>query len=159
MNTKDILLFESGDGGEMAILSDDLATTETLYQQVYLALFGGNVEQNTRTDFLISEERFDWWANSLFFTETRNKQFNSNTERMLQNVALNSSGRLEVIRAVELDLTYLSELLDSTVDVEFFGVNKIRIIVKFRKKGNQEDKVLQLVYDNAKNEVIIERTI
>jgi len=159
MNTKDVLIFENGDGGEMAVLSGDLELTETLYQQVYLALFGGNVEQNTRTDFLFTEERFDWWGNSLFFAETQSKQFNSNTERKLQNVALNSVGRLEVIRAVDQDLQYLSDLLDSTVDVEFFGVNKIRIIVTFNRKGNQENKVLQLVYDNAKNELIIERKI
>lgn len=159
MNTKDVLLFESGDGGEMAVLSGDLELTETLYQQVYLALFGGNVEQNTRTDFLFTEERFDWWGNSLFFGEVQSKQFNSNTERVLRNVALNSVGRLSVISAVEQDLQYLSDLLDLSVDVEFFGVNKIRIIVKFNRKGNQEDKVLQLVYDNAKNELIIERII
>lgn len=159
MITKDVLLFENGGGGEMAIISDDLALTETLYQQIYLALFGGNLEANTKSDVLISEERFDWWGNTLFFSNIQTKQFNSNTERMLLNVALNSSGRLDIIRAVTDDLSYLSDLLDSTVDVEFFGVNKIRIIVKFSKKGQQENRVLQLVYDNAKSELIIEKTI
>lgn len=159
MDTKDILLFESGDGGEMAILSNDLVLTETLYQQVYLALFGGNVESNTKNDTLINEQRFDWWGNLLFFKETSSAQFNSNTERTLLEVVLNSSGRLKVIQAVNDDLVYLNDLLDYTVDVEFFGNDKIRIIVNFTPKGNQENKVLQLVYDNAKNEVIIEKTI
>jgi hypothetical protein len=38
-------------------------------------------------------------------------------------------------------------------------VNKIRIIVNFTPKSNQENRVLQLVYDNAKNELLIEKTI
>lgn len=159
MITKDILLFENGGGGEMAILNNDLEMSETLYQQVYLALFGGNLEGNTKNNVLITEERLDWWGNTLFFNDVPSKQFNSNTERTLLNVALNSSGRLSVIQAVTNDLMYLSDLIDSTVDVQFYDTNKIRIIVKFTQKAKQENKVLQLVYDNAKQELIIEKTI
>lgn len=153
------MIYESGSGGEMAIASDDLVTNEVLYNQVYLALFGGNIEANTKADSLINEERFDWWGNQLFYADTQTKQFNSNTERTLQNVVLNSSGRLQIIQAVNEDLSYLSELLNSSVEVEFLDTNKIRIIVLFTRKSNQESKVLQLIYDNAKNEVIIENTI
>jgi len=159
MDTKDILLYESGSGGEMSIASNDLVMGENLYQQVYLALFGGNIEANTKPDILLNEERFDWWGNTLFFKDKPTRQFNSNTERTLLDVVLNSSGRLRIIQAVNDDLVYLSELLNSTVDVEFFNTNKIRIIVMFSPKTNQENKVLQLVYDNAKNELIIEKII
>lgn len=143
----------------MAIASDDLVMNEVLYNQVYLALFGGNIESNTKPDNLINEERFDWWGNKLFYADTQTKQFNSNTERTLQNVVLNSSGRLQIIQAVNEDLSYLTDLLNSSVDVEFLDTNKIRIIVLFTRKSNQESKVLQFIYDNAKNEVIIENTI
>ena len=159
MDTKDILLFESGDGGEMSIMSNDLALSETLYQQVYLALFGGNVQQNTKSDFLISEQRFDYWGNSLIWNTQQSRQFNSNTERVLNQVALNGSGRLKIIQAVVDDLEYLNDLLTATVDVQFLETNKIRITVSFVPKGNQENKVLQLVYNNAKNELIIEEII
>jgi hypothetical protein len=159
MITKDVLIFESGDGGELAIENQDLVFVESLYQQIYLALFGGNVEQVTKTNYLFNEQRFDYWGNSLFFADAPSLQFNSNTEKTLQNIALNSSGRLELIRAVESDLQYLNELLNYTVDVLFFEVNKIKIIVNFASKDNQENKVLQLIYDNAKNELIIEKTI
>lgn len=159
METKDILLYESGDGGEMSIQSNDLALAETLYMQVYLAMFGGNVEENTKTSYLNTEERFDWWGNTLFFDDEKSKQFNSNTERTLKNVSLNSSGRLEIIRAMNEDLSYLGDVLDYNVNVELQDVNKIRLIIQFTQKGNQEDKILQLVYDNAKNEIIIEQII
>jgi hypothetical protein len=38
----DITIFESGDGGDLALINDDLATIEGLTNQVYLAWFGGN---------------------------------------------------------------------------------------------------------------------
>ena len=159
MDTKDILLYESGDGGEMSVMSDDLVLSETLYQQVYLALFGGNIEANTSNNTLITEERKDWWGNELIYKETPSKQFNSNTERTINNIALNSSGRLEVIRAVESDLQYLTTLLNYSVDVELININRMRIIVNFTPKDNLQDRVLVLVYDNARNELIIEQTI
>lgn len=159
MDTRDINLHESGSGGEIAIVSNDLLMSEMLYQQVYLALFGGNIESNTKNDVLRGEERFDYWANSLVWQTQPTRQFNSNTERTIQNIVLNSSGRLELLRAVNDDLQYLSNLLNFTVDVQFVDSNKVRIIVNFTAKGNQEDKVLQLVYDNAKGELIIEKII
>lgn len=159
METKDILIYESGDGGEMAIINKDLALAETLYQQVYLALFGGNVEQNTTNNSLITEQNFDWWGNSLILEESPSEQFNSNTERTLNTTALNSAGRLTIIRAVESDLEYLSSLLNYFVDVDFPQRDKVRISVYFTPKDNQQDRVLVMVYDNAKNEVIIEKTI
>lgn len=159
MVTKDINLHESGNGGEMAIVSNDLLMGESLFQQVYLALFGGNIEAVTRGDELITEERFDYWANPLFFSEIPSKQFNSITEKIINSVALNSQGRLSIINAVNEDLSYLTELLNYSIDVQIFEVNKIRIIINFTPKNNQQSRVLQLVYDNAKNELIIERTI
>lgn len=159
MNTKDINLHESGSGGEMAIVSNDLLMGEVLFQQVYLALFGGNVEANTIGNELVSEERLDYWANPLFFAENTSKQFNSNTERELKNVVLNTSGRLRIIQLVNEDLSYLTTLLNYDVDVRFVRTNHIRIIVNFTEKGTQESRVLQMVYDNAKGELIIEKTI
>jgi phage gp46-like protein len=159
MVTKDINLHESGNGGEMAIISNDLLIGESLFQQVYLALFGGNIEAVTRGDELITEERFDYWANPLFFSEIPSKQFNSITEKTINSVALNSQGRLSIINAINEDLSYLTELLNYSIDVQIFEVNKIRIIINFTPKNNQQSRVLQLVYDNAKNELIIERTI
>jgi hypothetical protein len=159
METKDVLIYESGSGGELSVVNDDLVFTELLYNQVYLALFGGNVEENTKRDYLFTEQRLDYWGNSLFFAETPSNQFNSNTERTIQNIALTSSGRLELIRAVEDDLAYLNDLFNYTVDVMFFQANKIKIIVKFTAKSNQESQAFQLIYDNAKNEVIINQLV
>ena len=159
MNTTDISLSETGDGGDFSVLNNDLLMSESLYQQFYLALFGGNIEASTKDSYLESEDRFDYWGNSLIWKDVKSKQFNSETERILQNVALNSSGRLSIIQAVKNDLDYLKDVVNLTVDASIISVNKLRIAISFSGLDNQQDKVLQLVYDNAKNEVIIEKII
>lgn len=159
METTDILLFETGSGGDFAIVDNDLLMGESLYQQIYLALFGGNIEASTKDAYLQSEDRFDYWANSLLWKNQSTKQFNSQTERTIQNNALNSSGRLKIVQAVNVDLEYLNTIINFSVQVEITSLDKLRIVVNFSEKSNQQDRVLQLVYDNAKKEVIIEKTI
>lgn len=159
MNTTDIALFESGSGGDFAIVNNDLLMGETLYQQIYLALFGGNIQASTESTYLETEDRYDYWGNSLIWKDIKTKQFNSETERTILTTTLNSSGRLSIIQAVYQDLNYLNAVVSFTVDVEVLDSNRIRIIVNISGKTNQQDKLLQLVYDNAKKEVIIEKII
>lgn len=159
MLTKDLLLYESGSGGQIAILNNDLALNEVLYNQFYLALFGGNYEASTTGNEINAQGRKDYWANSLLFADNPIKQFNSKTERLLDEIVLTSSGRLEIESAVNEDLAYLKSLMDFTVNVSFDSVNKVLIYVKFSEKSSQEVKELQLVFDNAKKELIIERII
>lgn len=159
MNTTDIHLFETGSGGDFAIVNNDLLMGESLYQQIYLALFGGNIEASTKPSYLASEERFDYWGNSLIWKDVKTKQFNSETERTLRNVALNSSGRLSILQAVNNDLDYLKGVVDFTVEVGIESVSRISITVSFSEKTNQQDKVLQMVWSNSKNEVIITKII
>ena len=64
MLTKDILLRETGSGGDFAIISNDLVLGDLLYQQFYLALFGGNLQASTKGKYLENEERFDYWGNA-----------------------------------------------------------------------------------------------
>jgi hypothetical protein len=159
MNTTDILLFEAGAGGDFAIINDDLAMGETLYEQIYLALFGGNIEASTKLNYLPTEERNDYWGNSLIWKDQKDLQFNSETERAIQNNALNSSGRLKILQAVETDLAYLKSMLKMTTEVQILGRDNLQIIVNFTEVQNQQNRALKLVYSNAKNEIIIEKIL
>lgn len=156
--TKDLLLYESGDGGEMRIINNDIALTQSLYQLVYLALFGGNIETNTTGNELESEQRFDYWANSLFHRDFPNRQFNSDTERILNTVTLNSSGRISILRAVEKDLKVLDTIANTTVSV-FLDRDTVTIVIGLTALNNLEERILQLVWSQAKNEVLINQTI
>lgn len=157
--TKDILLFESGRGGDMKILNNDLSLTENLFQQIYLSLFGGNIESNTKGNELLSQERKDYWANELFYRNDKNKQWNSNTERALRDSVLNSSGRLEILRAIEKDLDYLKSIVDVKVEVQITDVNRVNINITISGLENQQERILQLIWDNAKSELIIDDEI
>lgn len=156
---KDIQLYETGNGGDFSIQNKDLSLVETLYQQVYICLFGGNIEASTKGNELEGQVREDWWANSLLFKEKPNKQFNSETEAILNNTALNSSGRMDIIRAVENDLKHFKEVANIKVNAFILSVNKIKITVLLQTPDNTEDKILQIIWDSAKLETIIDKSI
>jgi hypothetical protein len=154
--TTDINLYETGSGGDFAILANDLMMGESLFQNIYLALFGGNYEASTKSAYLPNELRYDYWGNDLAWGQQKTKQFNSETERTLRSTALNSQGRIAILQSVNNDLAYMKGVVDFTVDVQIKGISKAAIIITLNQKTNQQDKVLQLIFDNIKNEVIID---
>jgi len=158
-STKDIHLFESGSGGDFLLMNGDLALSETLFQTVYLALFGGNVEASTVGNEIDSQERVDFWGNDLFFRDEKSKQFNSETERTLNSVTINSSGRLKIKSAVEQDLFFLKNIADLEIEVLILGINKVNIQIKITQIGEQSSRLFQFIWDNAKSEIIFEKII
>ena len=156
---KDIALYETGNGGDLFIENNDVSTVGTLTHQVYISLFGGNIEASTKGNEIETEKRFDWWANSLLFKEDTTRQFNSETERTLNTTALNSSGRIKIEQAVKNDLQFLSQIINLSVQVQIISDSRINIVVRFQELQNKENKVLQFLWDNLKKEIIIDKTI
>ena len=159
MSTKDINLFEGGSGGEMRILNSDLLLTETIYQTIYLALYGGNVEQDTTEDESDLEENFDYWGNQLFYSNNPDKWFNSQTERTLSTVALNGEGRKLIEDAVNADLQFLNNVVNFEVEVNIAANNKAEIIIAISEFQNQANRQLKMAWDNSRNELIIQEII
>ena len=159
MSTKDINLFEGGSGGEMRILNSDLLLTETIYQTIYLALYGGNVEQDTTEDESDLEENFDYWGNQLFYSNNPDKWFNSQTERVLSTVALNGEGRKLIEDAVNADLQFLNNVVNFEVEVNIAANNKAEIIIAISEFQNQANRQLKMAWDNSRNELIIQEII
>jgi len=157
--SKDILLYENGTGGEMKVISNDIALVETLFTQVYLAFFGGNLAANTKGNELKEQERFDYWANSLLFQGKPKKQFNSNLERALATTVYNSYGRIEIENAAKKDLEVLSSVVNTSVSISIVSQNRIKIVVFLSGLKNGEESSLQFVWNNAKQEIIIEENI
>src|SRR5665213_2066851 len=136
MITQDIDIFEGGSGGEIAVVNGDIGLTDYLYNQVYLALFGGNVEAVTLGNEPVGAPREDYWQNDLLYFNQPELQFNSTTELALRQNALNSTGRIAIQRAVEADLTYLNSIADITVNVVILSTNKIQIGVRLQQPAN-----------------------
>lgn len=157
--TKDLNLFESGNGGELAILSNDLSLSESLYTIIYISLFGGNVEASTLGNEIESEQRFDYWANGLLNKSNQSKQLNSRIEKELLNNAINSAGRLKIKSAIEEDLSFLKKIVNLDINVVILSQNRLEISIYLDSIGNQADKGFQFIWDNAKKEVIIDKDI
>jgi len=150
----DIFLQSITEGGDYVLLGNDIQGSSELYNQIFLALFGGNREQSTKREYAIGESRFDWWANALLFPENDVRQYNSLTERTLVNVSLTSAGRQEVEEAVKVDLTYLQALGKTEVLVYLISSNKIQIDVSITEPSGEQKQEYSFVWDSARNEII-----
>jgi len=159
MSTKDINLFEGGSGGEMRILNSDLLMAETIYQTIYLALYGGNVEQSTTSEETDLEGNFDYWGNQLFYSNNPDKWFNSQTERTLSTVSLNGEGRKLIEDAVNADLQFLNNVVNFEVEVSISSNNRAEIAIFISEFQNQSDRQLKMVWENSRNELIIQKII
>ncbi len=157
--SKDLLIYDNGTGGDLKVISKDLALGETLFTQVYLAFFGGNLEANTKGNEIDGQERFDWWGNELLYEQKPKRQFNSNLERALNNTVYNSSGRIEIENAAKKDLQVLSDIVNTEVSVNIISHNRLGIHVQLTGLNNGEESELQFIWNNAKNEIIIEESI
>ena len=159
METKDISLSEKGSGGEISIKGDDLVLSESLYQLVYISLFGGNIEDITTGTEISTQQRNDYWANTLFHSDSPKKQFNSITEDTLRNTVLNSSGRIEIERAVIKDLEFLNEFSNYSVEVSILNQNRVEILIRITPFTNLQEQRLQLIFDNANEQLILQEEI
>jgi len=158
----DLVLFETGNGGDLNKTSNDLQITNGLFNQVYLALFGGNPEATNdpdTSDFLETQQRSDWWGNELLYPEQQNLHFNSSFERALNNTVLNSSGRLDLETAALEDLAFMRDFSDVSVEVQIIGVDKVKISVSLQEPGNLEQQEFQILWDGTKAETISDITI
>lgn len=121
----DIIIYESGNGGELNLKDNgDIETTDGLFNQPYLAHFGGNLEASTTGEEIEGEERFDFWGNS--FLEPKS-QMNSMLEKSLNENALSSSGRNNIEKDAKTDLDSINELGNISTEVTITGNDKVRI--------------------------------
>lgn len=149
----DISIYESGDGGEFILSNNDLQVVDSFTNTVYLALFGGNIEQNTNTSISEEEERSDWWGNELLELD-----YNSNFERALYSVALNSAGIKALEEAAKKDLSILSEYGEVSVSISSEIEDRMELMIIFTERNSKEKKI-KFIFDKLKNEVIQEAII
>lgn len=141
----------AGNGGDIAMLTSDLAVVYGNENQVYLALFGGNVEQTTNEVVPGNGQRFDYWANTLLFANNTKLQYNSLTEKTLNTVPLNSIGRTKIEAAVKNDLKYLvADGATVNVSVRIIDVNKVEITIEtIYTRGNNRLTVITFGRQNT----------
>lgn len=144
----DAKIIETGNGGDVVLSGNDLAVVYGFVNMPYLALFGGNVESNTPVKRLDGEISTDWWGNALMPNESA-IQFNSNTERTLMNVALNSSGRILIEQAVNKDLDFMRAFCEVTATVDITGNDRVQINIKLLEPNNLQAREFIYVWDGT----------
>lgn len=126
-------LYETGSGGSIVISANDIQLDNGIFTKIYLALFSS-----------ISE----FWANNLF-----DININSQTEKALTSNSLNVTGKENIKRAIESDLSNLS-FADFTVSLT--QINNDKLEIKIEAKNN---KTLQIVWDFTENQIIEQKII
>lgn len=148
----DLKLIETFSGGDLVQNSTDLELISGFGNMIYLALFGGNVEQSTPTRRIASEQYFDFWGNSLFANNNQSIQFNSETERTLRNVALNSQGRILIIEAIKKDLSFFITFANVIVDV-IINESKVILSIKIIELSNNQQSEFEYIWDGTKKDL------
>jgi hypothetical protein len=126
----DLQLILTNDGGDLVKNPKDFGIVLGLENMPLLAMFGGNVEGSTPAQRLENQESLDWWGNNLLMPNDASIQFNSETERLLNNVTLNSAGRLLIEETIKNDLSFLNPFARIVVEVRILSVDRISILIK-----------------------------
>lgn len=150
----DLALHETGNGGDIRLIGNDLEVTGAIFNQIYMALFGGNPAASTTGTELETEQRSDWWGNGLLTQDQPDIQQNSITEKTLTEVALNSSGRLQIEEAVKADLKFLNDIAEISVETRITDVDKIEITILAQEPDNVQEQAFIFIWDATKLEVI-----
>lgn len=145
----DLAIVETLNGGDLQKVGNDLAVVYGHENQFYLMMFGGNVAVNTEN--AIPGDAKDYWANNLLFPSDQARQFNSNTERILNTTPLTSAGRLKIENAIKQDLKFSTDLgVVVTVTVTIPATNKVTVEIKGVFSGG-EKRIMVITYAKKSN--------
>jgi hypothetical protein len=134
----DIAIVETGNGGDLQVMGNDLAAVRGIENMPYLGMFGGNKEQVTKNR-VEEVQSFDWWANSLLMPSNQSIQLNSITEKTFDTVPLTSSGRVLIENAIKEDLKFLSDLgATVVVSVTIVATDRIDILLRITQSVGEE---------------------
>jgi phage gp46-like protein len=150
----DLKMIETGDGGDYVLRGSDLVLIEGFENMPYLALFGGNVESSTR-EFRPTEQRFDWWGNTLLMLNNSAIQMNSETERILNNSALTSSTRLQIEQAIKTDLEFFKGFSTITISASITATDRVEINVQIIEPDTQDSTEFVYIWDSTERELTL----
>lgn len=131
-DTIDIALGESGgNGGDIQKVGNDIGIVYGRENHVYIAFFGGNVEESTPAVDNPNRKAKDFWGNTLLFKNQPIRQYNSKLERTLKGTELSSAARIRILTAAQDDLKFLVDQgVQVSVEVTYPGINTVKISVK-----------------------------
>jgi len=130
----DVKLFQTDDGGDISVIDGIVEMSGGLETSVYLALFGGNENDNGAQ---LSADK--WWGNN---SEVSERQYVSKTQFLLQSIPVNSANLRRLEDAAKNDLKYLLDLkIASSVEVfaSLPSINYVNLNVKIQAQGIESE--------------------
>jgi hypothetical protein len=150
----DLEIVETGNGGDLVKKPKDLSVVYGFESMPYMAMFGGNKEASTPLTRIETEQAFDWWGNNLLFPNDSSIQMNSETERALDSVALNSFGRIQIEKAVRKDLDFMKAFAEVSVVVSIIGIDRIAIAIRIKRLDNLQQRAFIYIWDATSSALI-----
>lgn len=147
----DLRIIESKSGGDLVFECGDLRLIAEVYNQPYLARFGGNRAASTTDQLLENEQRGDYWGNILLLENRPNEQFNSKFEKALNEVELSSSGRVKLERIASDDMDYLDGFANADTKLSIESADRVKLTDAVTVGGNTN---FTYIWDNAKDEIL-----
>jgi len=144
---QDVLILETLNGGDLNKIANDLVVAKGWENMPYIALFGGNVKQSTPVDRVDGEQNFDWWGNG--YENSESIQINSETERVLSQVNLNSNGRILIEQAVQKDLEFMNEFANVSVDVSIISDDRVQIDIAIQEPTNLQSTQYRYIWNST----------
>lgn len=139
----DVAIIETRNGGDLTLNGNDLGVVNSIENALYLSWFGGNVGASTKTPRVAGEQDFSYWGN--FFIQNPDAQFNSLTERTLNNTPLTSAGRIVIENAMKKDLSALAKNNSITVSVSIVSTDRINVALKVvLPQGGEKVKTFEI---------------
>ena len=129
----DVLLFHTPDGGEIALEGGLVVFTGRLDTAVYLALFGGNMDDDGSPS-----SPYSWWGN-LSEADPAN-QYRSETQYLLRGIPATSGNLRRVERAAVRDLaSFKTKKIASSVSVSATipALNTVKLAVHVEAEGQE----------------------
>jgi phage gp46-like protein len=128
----DIKLFETPNGGEIAIVNGQVGMTDGLETAAFLSLFGGNADDSAQT----ADDPKQWWGN---LSETDlTKRFRSATQYLLSTLPLIPANLQRIEEAAMSDLAWMldSVATDLAVRATMPGPKRINLDCALTIDGN-----------------------
>jgi phage gp46-like protein len=119
----DVLLCQTSNDGDISVEGGITAMSPGLETAAYLALFGGNEDDDGRGD-----NKFNWWGN--LDEEEESRKYRSETQNLLQSLPPTSGNLLRIKDAVQRDYEFfISEGIATSIDVSVSipALNRIKI--------------------------------
>lgn len=155
----DLRLVENYDGGDVVLIGNDFELINGWQNMPYLAMFGGNVKEDTTGPKVPNQQSFDFWGNYLLFPDQQKLWYNSLTERLLNTTELNTRTRQEIEDNVRQDLSFMNDFAVVTVFVSLVGIDKLRISIIIQEPGNLQSNEFTYIWDSTQQELSIPESV